>query len=45
MWWLLAISGSVVFAIFVGKFIHFGTSDINEDYMIGDDNSDWGDKP
>jgi hypothetical protein len=44
MWWLLAIGGGLAFLIVVGKCIHFGSGDINEDYMIGDDDSDWGDK-
>jgi hypothetical protein len=45
MWWLLGAAGITALAILVGKCIRFGTGgDINEDYMIGDDDSDWGDK-
>ena len=46
LWALLAVVAILVIAIFTGKFIHVGMSDDEEeDYMIGDDESDWGDKP
>lgn len=46
MWWaLLAVIAIVAIALLTGKAIHFGMGEDNEeDYIIGDDDTDWGDK-
>lgn len=43
-WILLGLLVSLGVGILAGKCIKFGTAENEDDYMIGDDEFDWGDK-
>jgi hypothetical protein len=46
MWWIIGIIACIAIPLLLAAMIRFGNpwGDHDEDYMMGDDDTDWGDK-